>query len=129
MSRLLDVLSRLPAGASTLTPAQVAWLACELETEGLKPAQGGVWRVWELDLEGAHDERATVRITLHERGLSGSALVQRGERHVDESDETFMAAPFQSSRSEEVRARKTNGGRVIAQEMIARAQQIKRARG
>lgn len=121
MNRLLTALSRLPAGASTLAPEQVAWLACELAAEGLKPAQSGTWRVWELDLEGAHDERATVRITLHERGLSGSALVQRGERHVDESDESMMSAPERAPRS--------NGGRAIAMELIARAQQIKRARG
>lgn len=122
MNRLLTALSRLPAGASTLAPEQVAWLARELAAEGLKPAQSGTWRVWELELEGAHDERATVRITLHERGLSGSALVQRGERHVDESDEQMMAAPPE-------RAPRSNGGRAIAMELIARAQQIKRARG
>lgn len=123
MTRLLDALSRLPAGTSTLTPVQVAWLARELETEALPPAQRGTWRVWTLEIEGACDERATVRVTLHERGLSGSALVVRGERHVDESDEQMMVmAPPE-------RAPRSNGGRAIAMELIARAQQIKRARG
>lgn len=122
MNRLLTALSRLPAGASTLNAEQVAWLAGELAAQGLAPAQSGAWRVWELELEGACDERATVRITLHERGLSGSALVMRGARHVDESDEQMMVAPPE-------RAPRSNGGRAIAQEMIARAQQIKRARG
>lgn len=122
MKRLLDALASLPAGASTLNSVQVAWLARELAAEGLKPAQSGTWRVWELELEGACDERATVRVTLHERGLSGSVLVVRGERHVDESDESMMAALPE-------RAPRSNGGRSIAMELIARAQQIKRARG
>lgn len=121
MSRLLNALARLPAGASTLNAEQVAWLAGELAAQGLTPAQSGAWRVWEMELEGACDERATVRITLHERGLSGSALVVRGERHVDESEEVMMSAPPE-------RAPRSNGGRAIAMELIARAQQIKQVR-
>jgi hypothetical protein len=121
MNALLEALAHLPAGASTLSPAQVTWLAGELESAGLRPAQDGVWRVWTVALEGACDERASARLTLHERGLSGSALVQRGAHHVDESDEQMMVAPPE-------RALRSNGGRAIAMELIARAQQIKQVR-
>lgn len=114
-TQLLTALARLPAGHSTLTIEQTAWLrsklaACGLSAHSSTPAGD----TWSLDLEGALDERASALITLPPRGC-GSVLMTRGWRHVDasESQLTEQAAPAPTKTT-------TNGGRAAAQALLAR---------
>lgn len=91
MSALLEALAQLPAGSSELTAEQAAWFKAQLAAAGVAPAGGaGVWKTWDLDLEGAGDERAQARLTLNARGTAGSAFVVRGARHVDERESQLV---------------------------------------